>query len=138
MHVTFDKKNMYMYIVCVGGMGSLTVTPLCWMCDHLEQLEWNISGMWSIYRINHSGYREFFIPQLNHGNVPPILQVAVPFLESIKHNKVMKEELYIMNLGQLQVLVEDLHTQIESRSLGKSGQGHLWILRKIVNFLKKK
>lgn len=49
----------------------------------------------------------------------------------------MKEELYIMNLGQLQVLVEDLHTQIESRSLGKSGQGHLWILRKIVNFLKK-
>lgn len=50
----------------------------------------------------------------------------------------MKEELYIMNLGQLQVLVEDLHTQIESRSLGKSGQGHLWILRKIVNFLKKK
>ncbi|XP_065924594.1 IQCJ-SCHIP1 readthrough transcript protein [Magallana gigas] len=40
--------------------------------------------------------------------------VAVPFLESIKHNKVMKEELYIMNLGQLQVLVEDLHTQIEN------------------------
>lgn len=66
----------------------------------------------------------------------PILQVAVPFLESIKHNKVMKEELYIMNLGQLQVLVEDLHTQIESRSLGKSGQGHLGIWRKIVNFLK--
>lgn len=40
--------------------------------------------------------------------------VAMPFLESIKHNKVMKEELYIMNLGQLQVLVEDLHTQIEN------------------------
>lgn len=97
------------------------------MCDHLEQFEWNISGMWSIYRTNHSGYSEYIIP---------LLQVAVPFLESIKHNKVMKEELYIMNLGQLQVLVEDLHTQIESRSLGKSGQGHLWILRKIVNFLK--
>lgn len=48
----------------------------------------------------------------------------------------MKEELYIMNLGQLQVLVEDLHTQIESRSLGKSGQGHLGIWRKIVNFPK--
>lgn len=43
----------------------------------------------------------------------------MPFLESIKHNKVMKEELYIMNLGQLQVLVEDLHTQIESRSTGQ-------------------
>lgn len=40
--------------------------------------------------------------------------VAMPFLESIKHNRVMKEELYIMNLGQLQVLVEDLHTQIEN------------------------
>lgn len=54
-----------MYIVCVGGMGSLTVTSLCWMCDHLEQLEWNISGMWSIYRTNHSGYSEYIIPQLN-------------------------------------------------------------------------
>lgn len=107
------------------------------MCDHLEQLERNIPGMWSTYRINHSGYRELFIPQFKFKS-PLILQVAVPFLESIKHNKVMKEELYIMNLGQLQVLVEDLHTQIESRSLGKSGQGHLWILRKIVNFLKKK
>lgn len=103
------------------------------MCDHLEQLEWNLPGMWSTYRINHSEYREFYSTIKS-----PILQVAVPFLESIKHNKVMKEELYIMNLGQLQVLVEDLHTQIESRSLGKSGQGHLWILRKIVNFLKKK
>lgn len=133
MHVTFDKKSMYMYIVCVGGMGSLTVTPLCWMCDHLEQLEWNISGMWSVYRINHSGYREFYSTIKS-----PILQVAVPFLESIKHNKVMKEELYIMNLGQLQVLVEDLHTQIESRSTGQARSRSFMDFEKNCKLSKKK
>jgi hypothetical protein len=43
-----------------------------------------------------------------------LLQVKMPFLENLQH-KVGNEDLYLLNLGQLQVLVNGLHTQIESK-----------------------
>ena len=40
------------------------------------------------------------------------------FLEDLKHTRVGQKELFVMNLGHLQVFVNDLHTQIESKLLG--------------------
>ncbi|XP_061192982.1 uveal autoantigen with coiled-coil domains and ankyrin repeats-like isoform X2 [Saccostrea echinata] len=45
---------------------------------------------------------------------PSADSVKVSFLESIHQSRVGKQDLFVMNLGQLQVLVNDLHTQIEN------------------------
>lgn len=45
---------------------------------------------------------------------PSADNVKVSFLESIHQSRVGKQDMFVMNLGQLQVLVNDLHTQIEN------------------------
>lgn len=45
---------------------------------------------------------------------PSADNVKVSFLESIHQSRVGRQDMYVMNLGQLQVLVNDLHTQIEN------------------------
>nr|XP_022343694.1 uncharacterized protein LOC111136854 isoform X1 [Crassostrea virginica] len=46
--------------------------------------------------------------------VPNKNMVSAYFLEDLKHTRVGQKELFVMNLGHLQVFVNDLHTQIEN------------------------